>query len=116
MKSEDWKRVKRGQTLILARKDIGVVKATVIEIDLEVEVTRPTYRKEKPWGLTAETGTVKLRVDDTEIIENLQNLMKYTSEVFVRLKKAYDTWKTYKMAAAAYEEDFTSLINEEAAE
>lgn len=116
MKSEDWKRVKRGQTLILARKDIGVVKATVIEIDIEVEVTRPTYRKEKPWGLTAETGTVKLRVDDTELIENLQNLVKYSSSVFVRLKKAYDDWKAYYDSAAAYEEAFTSLINEEAAE
>lgn len=115
MKSEDWKRVKRGQTLILARRDIGVVKATVIEIDIEVEVTRPTYRKERPWGLTAESGTVKLRYDDTELIENLQNLTKYTSEVFVRLKKAYDLWRAYYTGAAAYEESFLTLISEETA-
>lgn len=115
MKGEDWKRVKRGQTLILARKDIGVVKATVIEIDIEVEVTVPTYRKEKPWGLTAETGTVKLKYDDTEIIENLQNLIKYSSDVFTRLKKAYDDWRTYNTYAAAYEESFLTLIFTETA-
>lgn len=115
MKSEDWKRVKRGQTLILARKDLGVVKATVVEIDIDVEVTYPTYRKEKPWGLTAETGTVKLHYDDTELIENLQNLIKYSSGVFARLKKAYDDWKTYKDYADAYEESFLTLISAEAA-
>jgi len=115
VKSEDWKRVKRGQTLILARKDLGVVKATVVEIDIEVEVTHPTYRKERPWGLTAETGTLKLRVDDTELIENLQNLVKYSSGVFMRLKQAYDTWKTCKDYADAYEESFSTLISVEAA-
>lgn len=92
-----------------------MVKATVIEIDIDVEVTYPTYRKEKPWGLTAESGTLRLRVDDTELIENLQNLIKYTSSVFTRLKKAYDDWRTYKDYADAYEESFLTLISTETA-
>lgn len=115
MKSEDWKRVKRGQTLILARTDIGVVKATVIELDVAVEVTAPTYRKEFPWGKTKDTGTVKLKYNNTVIIENLQNLIKYDPAVFAKLKTAYGKWKSYQNVAAYYREAFTTLINEETA-
>jgi len=115
LKSEEWKRVRRGQTLILANTTVGVVKATVIELDVEVEVTHPTYRKERPWGLTAESGTVKLRYGETEIIENLQNLMKYSPGRFAHLARAYDLWDTYTNYAAAYRDAFNTLISEESA-
>lgn len=115
MKSEEWNRVREGQTLILANTTLGVLKVTVVELDVEVEVTHPTYRKERPWGLTAESGTVKIRHNETEAIENLQNLIKYEPGLFTRLKSAYDEWKTYNTMAAAYKESFTTLITTETA-
>lgn len=115
MKSEDWKRVKRGQLLILARTDIGVVKVTVIELDVAVEVTAPTYRREYPWGKTVQSGTVKIRYNNTQIIENLRNLIKYDVAVFAQLKKAYRDWQSYKILANYYREAFTTLISEETA-
>lgn len=115
MKSEEWKRVKRGQMLILANTTVGVVKATVIELDIEVEVTYPTYRKERPWGLTAESGTVKIQYDETEAIVNLQDLIKYSPGLFARLRKAYNDWQQYNDYAVAYQESFNTLISEESA-
>ena len=115
MKSEDWGRVKRGQTLILANTIVGVLKVTVLELDVEVEVTHPTYRKENPWGLTAQTGSVKIKYDETETMENLQNLMKYSPGRFSNLARAYDLWVTYRNYATAYREAFNTLISEESA-
>lgn len=115
IKSEEWGRVKRGQTLILANTTLGVLKVTVIELDVEVEVTHPTYRKENPWGLTAQTGSVKIRYNETETMENLQNLMKYSPGLFARLRKAYNDWQQYNDYAVAYREVFTTLISEEIA-
>lgn len=116
MRSQDWKDVREGQTLILTDQYLGVLKVTVIEVDVAVEVTEPTYRKEYPWGKTATTGTIKIRYDSTETVANLADLIKYKTQTYNMLKRAHDRYLTYQTSADAYLETFNTEVIEARAE
>ena len=113
MKSELWSKVKRGDYLIYADETDGVQKVKVVEIDITIEVFEPEYRKEQPYGLTAETGYVKIQYTvltvTYEIIENLASLIKFNLTYYRRLKARYDTWRSAQATAETYKEDFIGL-------
>ena len=106
MKSEFWSKVKRGDYLIYANLDDGVQKVKVTEIDITIEVFEPEYKKEQPYGLTAETGIVKIKVDEIELVENLANLIRFNLTWFGHLKAAYDKWQEYRATADVFKEVF----------
>lgn len=120
MKAADWKNVKVHQTLIYARDDVGVVRATVTEIDIKVEEFEPTFHYAYPWGKTATDGVVKIKYEvnavSREHEENLANLIKFKSRYFTELTKAYNDWQQYHAAALAYREVFLSLNRQRIAE
>lgn len=115
MKEEDWGKVRVGQTLILADRTLGVLRCTVKEIDVAVELEDPTYRKAYPWGLTATSGTVRVMCDGVERIWNLRTLVAYKGGVFSSLRKAWDDYQKYSDYASAYLEVFQSLATQEQA-
>ena len=106
MKTELWSKVKRGDYLIYANLDDGVQKAKVTEIDITIEVFEPEYKKEQPYGLTAETGIVKIKVGEIELVENLANLIRFNLRYYRDLRQAWSTWQLAKIETEAYKEAF----------
>ena len=113
MKTELWSKVKRGDYLIYADETDGVQKAKVTEIDITVETFEPEYKKEQPYGLTADQGYVKISWKEDELeweaTENLANLIKFNLTYYRRLKARYDTWRSAQATAETYREDFIGL-------
>jgi len=120
MRSEDWKKVKVHQWLIYPSEVVGVVKCEVIEVDVKIVEELPTFHYDRPYGLTAETGTVKIRysLNDVpqEVIENLANLVTYNETAFRDLLKAYNLWQAYLNTANSYKETYQTLVEEKRAE
>jgi len=112
MKEAEWKHVKRGQVLIYADLDDGVQKAIVTEIDITVTVTDPVFKREQPYGLTADQGYVKIKYDDTEIVENLTNLIKFDLTVLRRLEQAWKEYNEYKGYMEEAEQAFKGMVTE----
>jgi len=112
LKPENWKYVKIGNWFIYATTEIGVKKAKVIETDIKIEYFEPKYKVGYPYGLTAETGVVRIQYDDVKAIANLADLIKFTPARYTRLVKAWNEWQKYKQWSEAYKETFQSLINE----
>ena len=110
MKTELWSKVKRGDYLIYADETDGVQKVKVTEIDIAVETLEPEYKKEQPYGLTAEKGYVRIywKADGIEynIVENLANLIRFNLTWYTKLKKAYDDWQKVEASARTYKETF----------
>jgi len=120
MKSKDWKDVKVHDTVIYVREDLGVYKAEITEVDIKIAEPLPTFHYDRPYGLTAETGSVKIKYTkdevEQEIIENLANLIKWNTTNFRELMKAYTDWQTYLALANSYKETFLNMIQEKTAE
>lgn len=114
MKASDWKNVKRHQVLVYAREEIGVVKAEVTEIDVKVRETVPTLHWDYPYGLTKDSGAVKIKYELNgvvqEEVENLSQLITWNSRIYQELLKAYNSWQQYKIMSDAYKETFLSTI------
>jgi len=106
LKSADWKYVKVGDYLIYADEDEGVKKAQVIEIDIKVEAFEPTWHYDYPYGLTTETGVVKIKYDETELVANLADLIKFNNADFRRLEQAWREWQDEKDEAEDLKDDF----------
>ena len=109
MKSELWSKVKRGDYLIYADEYDGVQKAKVTEIDISIEIFEPEYKKEQPWGLTAETGYVRIKVGEIEIVQNLASLIRFVPSWHDELLRSYKKYEYHKALAEAATEAFTSL-------
>lgn len=120
MKSENWKKVKVHQWLILAREDVGAVKCEVIEVDVKIAEPLPTFHYDYPYGLTALKGTVKIRYTKNdvvqEVVENLADLVAYSETVYRELAAAYNLWQAYLNTANSYKETFNTLIQNRKAE
>jgi len=120
MKSEDWKRVKVHQWLIYPSEVVGVVKCEVIEVDVKIVEELPTFHYDRPYGLTKDTGTVKIRysINDVpqEVIENLANLVTYSETNYRELLRAYNEWQAYLNTANSYKAEFLTLIQNRKAE
>jgi len=116
MKSADWKRVKVHQWLIYPTETIGVVKCEVIEVDVKIAEPLPTFHYDRPYGLTKDTGTVKIRytINDVpqEEIENLANLVAYSETTFRELQSAYQKWQEYKAYSENLKENSLTLIQQ----
>jgi len=120
MKSEDWKRVKVHQWLIYPSEVVGVVKCEVIEVDVKIVEELPTFHYDRPYGLTKDTGTVKIRysINDVpqEVIENLANLVTYSETNYRELLRAYNEWQAYLNTANSYKETYLTMSEEKRAE
>ena len=100
MKSELWPKVKRGDYLIYADEDDGVQKVKVVEIDITIEVFEPEYKKEQPYGLTAETGNIRILIQKNgkplQIIENLASLIRFNLSWYNELRNLLSQYGYYK--------------------
>ena len=112
MKSELWEKVKVGSWVIYADQDAGVWKAKVVEVDIRIYEPGEPSRWGYPYGKTAETGTVKIRYNETEIYENLENLVTYGPVKLAKLKKDWNRWRAGKAEADVYKETFLARIQE----
>ena len=114
MKFEDWKNVKVHQLLILANEEVGAVKCEVIEIDVKIVETLPTYHYEFPYGKTVLQGIVKIRYSKNGVIQeevaNLADLVAYLPATLKELSDAYSEWQKYDVLANTYKEEFNTLI------
>ena len=112
MKEEYWRLVKAGDYFILANIFDGVKRVRVTEVDVRVLYETPTTYYATPYGLTKDTGRVKVRVNDTEQIEELRNLITYSSIDLHLLQRLYENYAAAKAAMEAAEEVFTAKIQE----
>jgi len=114
MKSKDWKNVKVHQWLIYPTEEYGVLKVEVIEVDVKIAVDLPTFHYDRPYGLTKDTGTVKIKFTYEEVvreeIQNLANLVAYSDTAFRELLRAYNEWQAYLNTANSYKQEYLSLI------
>jgi len=101
LKKELWARVQAGDWLIYADEYDGVHKVKVAEVDITQYEPGPPAREAQPWGLTAETGTVKIQYDAVERIENLADLIPWNLSRFQALERA---WKDLQAAKATAED------------
>lgn len=112
MKRELWPKVKAGSWVIYADEDAGVHKAKVTEVDIKLYEPGEPSRWGHPYGLTKDTGAVKIRYDETEIIENLADLVTYGATKFRQLRQAWEKWQAVKASADSYEEAFQAMRQE----
>lgn len=112
VESELWNQVKVGDWLIYADRYEGPYKVLIVEIDIKMYEEGPPARWEYPYGLTAETGTVKIKRDDTETYENLANLIKFSNAYWIALLKAWEKYRAKKVLSDEYLETFLGLVTE----
>lgn len=110
MKRELWRTVKRGTWLIYADEYEGVYRCMVTEVDIRIYEPGTPSRWGNPYGLTAQTGTVKIRYDEGEKIENLANLVAYSSGKLMVLRRDWNRWQKVKASAEAYRETYLARI------
>jgi hypothetical protein len=112
MKSAEWKYVKVGNYVIYADEDDGVHKAQVIETDIKETVEKPYLHFDYPYGKTAETGVVKIKYNENELVANLADLVKFNPTYFRQLEKAWREWQNQKVTAEMLKDEFTALRSE----
>ena len=112
MKSEYWDGMRRGDWVIYANEYDGVHRAKIIEVDIRLYDPGLPSKWGYPYGLTAETGTVKIRYDTTEKIENLENLLAYIPGNISKLKKAWNQMQAAKAKATSITEAFLMKVRE----
>jgi hypothetical protein len=114
MKSKLWKTVKVHQWMIFGREDIGVIKAEIIEVDVKIVSQIPTFHYDYPYGLTKDTGIVKIRFEVDKVpreeIENLADLIAFRQAVFDELTKAYTDWRALQDEADSYKQAWQTLL------
>ena len=112
MKRELWPKVKPGSWVIYADEDAGVHKARVTEVDIKIYEEGAPSRWGYPYGLTKDTGTVKIRYDETELIHNLADLITYGPTKYAKLRKDWQKLMASKATTEAYRETFQARITE----
>ena len=112
MKAELWDKVKPGAWVIYADEYDGVHRAMVKEIDIRIYEEGEPSRWGHPYGLTKDTGTVKITYDSTEMIANLADLIKYSQVQLRALEKAWARWQSYKISAETRREAFLAMLTE----
>ena len=104
--------MRRGDWVIYADQYDGVHRAKIVEVDIKIYDPGLPTKWGYPYGLTAETGTVKIRYDTTEKIENLENLLAFIPANLTILKKAWATMVAAKEQAQAITEAFYTRVRE----
>jgi len=120
LKSKKWKDVKVHQWLIYPTGEYGALKVEVIEVDVKIKVEQPTFHYDYPYGLTKDTGIIRIRYTYNDVIqevtENLSNLVAYTETAFRELLRAYNLWQAYLATANSYKETYLTMIQNKTAE
>jgi len=120
MKSEDWKDVKVHDMVIYPSEEYGVNKCEVTEIDVKIVEPLPTYHYERPYGLTKESGVVKIKYTYNDVvreeIQNLANLVAWSTTIYRDLLRAYNEWQAYLATANSYKETYLTMIQTKTAE
>ena len=120
LKKELWKAARTGDLMVYADRYDGVFRAKIVEVDIRLYEKGAPSSHGYPYGLTAETGTVKIeyetvvagrRVKHT-IVENLGNLIVYSAGRLGQLTRKWNLWQTAKSKAAGLEADFVAKIEE----
>ena len=112
MKRALWRQVKVGSWVIFADPDEGPYRAKVIETDIKIYTPGEPSVWGYPYGLTRETGTVRILYNSTEAVNNLAELLKYNPSRLGRLRREYNTWQSHKATADAKKETYLSRIQE----
>ena len=107
-----WAKVKVGDWLIYADEYEGVFKAKVVEVDIRIYEPGEPSVWGYPWGLTKDTGTCKISYANKERIENLTDLIVWSSSKFMALGKAWQRWQTQKATAEGLRDNFVTMIRE----
>lgn len=112
MKRALWPQIKVGSFVVYADRYRGVYKAKVTEIDVKVYEPGEPSRWGYPYGKTTETGACKISYNETEILENLENLVAYTPFKLGKLRRAWTKYQDSKATTDLYEEQYLTLIQE----
>lgn len=112
MKHELWPKIRVGSHVIYADEYLGVYRAKVVEVDIEIYEPGEPSRRANPYGLTRETGVVRIQYDTTELIENLENLIAYGPSKLARLRRDWNLWQAKKANAEGLRETFLARIQE----
>lgn len=112
MKAELWDKVRAGAWVIYADEFDGVHKAMVKEIDIRIYEEGTPSRWGHPYGLTKDTGTVKITYDSTEAIANLADLIRYSQVQLRALEKAWARFQSYRTSAEVHRDTFLAMITE----
>lgn len=112
MKRELWKRVKVGDQVLYASEYQEPTVARISVVDIRITVLEPELHYDYPYGRTEDTGTVKISYDEVEAVENLKNLMKYSSWDRTKLLSAYNKWRLALAGANALKEDYLERVRE----
>jgi len=112
MKAADWGKVKPGDWLIYASEYEGIFKAKVLEVDIRLYEPGEPSVWSYPYGLTKDTGTIKIQYDEAEAIVNLADMIRYTQDNLQRLEMAWKKYQAYVEATETYRGQLTSLISD----
>ena len=107
-----WEKVKPGDWLIYANEFEGVFKAKVTVVDIRIYTPGDPSVWGYPYGLTKDTGTLTMEYAGKERIENLANLIVWSSVKFLALGKAWQRWQTQKATAKGLRDLFVEMIQE----
>lgn len=112
MKRELWPKIRVGSFVIYADEHDGVHRAKVVEVDVKIyEPGKPT-RWGYPYGLTKDTGTVRIQYDEAKLIHNLADLIAYSPWKLGRLRRAWNKWQAEKAQAEGLRETFLAKVTE----
>ena len=112
MNSEYWDGMRRGDWVIYADQYEGVHRAKIVEVDIKLYDPGLPTKYGYPYGLTAETGTVKIQYNTTTKIENLENLLAFIPANLTALKKAWNRMVAEKAEYDMYTEAFLTRVQE----
>lgn len=110
MKRELWAQVKTGDFVIYADEYEGVFRAKITQVDIRLYEPGSPSRWANPYGLTRETGTVEILYEDQTKIENLANLIRYSSARLARLRRDWNAWQARLATSNAYRDTYLGRI------
>lgn len=112
MKRELWPKVRVGSFVIYADEYEGVFRAKVTEVDVRIYSERAAERWSYPYGLTEETGVVRILYDGQEKVENLKDLIPYSPWRLGRLRRDWSEYQSAKATSDAYRSTYLARITE----
>jgi len=109
-----WKGVRVGDFLVYGDECDGVWRVRVSVVDIKLVETSTglggSSQVSYPYGLTAETGTVRVVFDGHDEIMNLADLIVFDGLTFIELQKAWTEYVKLKAEADRADEEFLTLV------
>jgi hypothetical protein len=110
MDSKLWPQVKIGDYLIFADQWEGVFKILVKDVDIRIYDADVPGNWSYPYGLTKDTGTVKVRMDSEERVMNLADLFKWSPSNYDSLLRAWEAYQTAQVEVDKQKTAYLSLV------